>query len=88
MFHLEKQTGTTTKHMAYIFTYRALGSITGNVLVGLLFNKVPPEALLCLGCMGVTVSFVAVPFCTSLRLLIAFVMLSGFSMGILGGGKK
>ena len=61
--------------------------MVGNLFVGILFERVPPELILLFGCLVMSAVQLAIPFCTSLVGLMTVMVVNGVLNGVLGGGK-
>ena len=87
LLELKSQTETSSTDMALLFTWRGLGAMAGTVLVGVVYNKMKPEVLLCIGVVALGLGQIAMPVCSSYAQLVAAITCSGISIGLLGSGR-
>ena len=87
ILQLERQTNSSTAEIASLFTWKALGLLAGNIFIGLVFDRFPPESILSLACFAMSAAVAATPFCTSLVTLTLVIVINGLMHGILGAGR-
>ena len=62
LLHLPHSTDTSIDQVTTLFPWRAGGSLLGNLMVAVLFDRVAPEAVLAFACLAICVCNAAVPW--------------------------
>ncbi|XP_054721315.1 sodium-dependent glucose transporter 1A-like [Uloborus diversus] len=87
LLDLQHLVGTDTKSIAFIFTARSIGYLTGALAGGVVFDYTKSKlALLTGGSILATIATFCVPWSTSLKMLIGLMVLIGLSLGALDTG--
>ena len=60
----------------------------GNLVVGVLFERMPPELSLGVSCLIMAGALMTIPFCHTLWILMAVSVVNGFGQGVLGSGDS
>ena len=64
LLELMSQTETSNADMALLFTWRGLGAMAATVFVGVVYNKMIPEDLLCIGVVVLGLGQIAMAACS------------------------
>ena len=88
LLHLQFSVDQPMSRVGFLVTWRAFGSLFGNLLTTVLFERLAPEALLGVAAFisGCMTAFI--PWCSSFAALVLAFTMFGFAQGIIGGGKE
>ena len=87
LLHLQFSVDQPMSRVGFLVTWRAFGSLFGNLLTTVLFERLAPEALLGVAAVMVGATSALVPWCASFVTLVLVFTVMGFAHGILGGGE-